>query len=526
MKTVFLTLLLISATLAPAATYLYPVQTPTNALLPAAVLAVDANGKAIAGPKYTNSNAASTIVSRDGSGNFTAGTITATLTGNVTGNLTGNATTATTATNVASATNFSGSLSGDVTGTQGATVVATVNSQTAAVISAGAVTANAGTNANTVSTLVKRDASGNFTAGTITATLTGNASSATVTEAQTNGTYSGGTFTGATNVSGLFSASTLAGATVSLLTNTDLTASRAIVSDSAQRITNSVTTATELGYVSGVTSAIQTQLGTKAPTASPTFTGIVTATNIANGLGLVATPSYTFTGDTDTGLWSSGANTVNFSTAGLERLRIDSSGRLAIGTTAAVQLMTINSDSALAAIAFQIGSSTKAFFGVSASADDPIAGMTSGDLGIRVQGTNDIFLSANGGSSGQFVLKNSGNVGIGTATPSSALHVVGAITTSTQTKTANYTLLTGDGGTTFADATAGAVTITLPAASSTTIGRSYQVFKVDSSGNAVNIAPNGSDTLIAGSTTNTTAQANCLRVIGYSSTAWIVNKTQ
>lgn len=37
----------------------------------------------------------------------------------------------------------------------------------------------AATNANTVSTLVKRDASGNFTAGTITAALTGNAASAT-----------------------------------------------------------------------------------------------------------------------------------------------------------------------------------------------------------------------------------------------------------------------------------------------------------------------------------------------------------
>jgi hypothetical protein len=35
-------------------------------------------------------------------------------------------------------------------------------------------------------------------------------------------------------------------------------------------------TATELGYVDGVTSAIQTQLNTKAPLASPTFTGTVT----------------------------------------------------------------------------------------------------------------------------------------------------------------------------------------------------------------------------------------------------------
>src|SRR6202022_4093677 len=59
----------------------------------------------------TNANTASTIVKRDASGNFAAGTITAALTGNVTGN----ATTATTA------TNFSGNLAGDVTGPQGTT---------------------------------------------------------------------------------------------------------------------------------------------------------------------------------------------------------------------------------------------------------------------------------------------------------------------------------------------------------------------------------------------------------------------
>lgn len=43
----------------------------------------------------TNSNTPSTIVARDGSGNFSAGTVTANLTGNVTGAVTGNASTAT-----------------------------------------------------------------------------------------------------------------------------------------------------------------------------------------------------------------------------------------------------------------------------------------------------------------------------------------------------------------------------------------------------------------------------------------------
>lgn len=46
--------------------------------------------------------------------------------------------------------------------------------------------------------------------------------------------------------------------------------------DAGKALASSAVTPTELGYVSGVTSAIQTQLGTKSPLASPTFTGTVT----------------------------------------------------------------------------------------------------------------------------------------------------------------------------------------------------------------------------------------------------------
>ena len=46
-----------------------------------------------------------------------------------------------------------------------------------------------------------------------------------------------------------------------------LTATRALVSNSSQKVAVSSVTETELGYVSGVSSAIQTQLGTKATTA-------------------------------------------------------------------------------------------------------------------------------------------------------------------------------------------------------------------------------------------------------------------
>jgi len=50
----------------------------------------DINSAVTAANAATNANTASTIVKRDGSGNFTAGTVTAALTGNATGNVTGN----------------------------------------------------------------------------------------------------------------------------------------------------------------------------------------------------------------------------------------------------------------------------------------------------------------------------------------------------------------------------------------------------------------------------------------------------
>jgi len=83
------------------------------------------------------------------------------------------------ATNATTAGNFTGSLSGDVTGTQSATSVSLVGGVSAANVATGANAANAATNANTVSTIVQRDASGNFSAGTITASLSGNATTAT-----------------------------------------------------------------------------------------------------------------------------------------------------------------------------------------------------------------------------------------------------------------------------------------------------------------------------------------------------------
>lgn len=53
---------------------------------------------------------------------------------------------------------------------------------------------------------------------------------------------------------------------------------------------------------------------------------------VSNSLGAAATPSITFTGDLNTGVWSPAADTFAISTGGVERLRIDSAGEVGIGT--------------------------------------------------------------------------------------------------------------------------------------------------------------------------------------------------
>jgi hypothetical protein len=162
-------------------------------------------------------NTASTIVARDGSGNFAAGTVTAALSGNST-TATALATGRTigmTGDVVWTSASFDGS--GNVTGTATiqANSVALGTDTTGNYVAVGAVsgtglsgsssseggtftvTSNA-TNANTASAIVARDGSGNFAAGTITAALTGNASTATT--LQTARTINGVSFNGAANI--------------------------------------------------------------------------------------------------------------------------------------------------------------------------------------------------------------------------------------------------------------------------------------------------------------------------------------
>jgi len=76
----------------------------------------------------------------------------------------------------------------------------------------------------------------------------------------------------------------IAGA-VSTITTSDLTTSRALASDGSGKVAVSAVTATELGYLDGVTSAIQTQLDAKLASASYTASDVLTKLLTVDGTG-------------------------------------------------------------------------------------------------------------------------------------------------------------------------------------------------------------------------------------------------
>jgi hypothetical protein len=82
--------------------------------------------------------------------------------------------------------------------------------------------------------------------------------------------------------------------------------------------TTITTTAAELNFVNGVTSAIQTQLNTKAPSTSPTLSGAT--------LG----GTTTITGGTASWTWVASGTNLTFAYGGVNKFRIDSSGNLTV----------------------------------------------------------------------------------------------------------------------------------------------------------------------------------------------------
>ena len=177
----------------------------------------------------------------------------------------------------------------------------------------------------------------------------------------------------------------------------------------------------------GVTSSTGTGsvvLSTSPTLVTPTL-GVASATSIATGLGAVGAPSHTFTGDTTTGMWSPAGNTLAFSTAGTERMRIRSNGRVGVNVDPGAQ--------------FQVrGPASDTMAEVAVLQSINVAGTDTHGLSISADAVGNIVqLASTGNNAGGFTfltgsaermrIDSNGNVGIGTASPGDSLEIAPAV---------------------------------------------------------------------------------------------------
>ena len=186
-------------------------------------------------------------------------------------------------------------LTGDLGNTAASPTVVKVGGSTASDINTATILANASTASSTANAIVKRDGSGNFSAGTITANLTGTASKATILSTgrtiSTTGdvTYTSGSFDGSTNVTGV---ATLASSGVVSGTYGSSTLIPSLTIDSKGRVTSATTTS----IIAGVNTV--GSIAASSDAAGATINGTTIKLTPADGTngGVVTTGTQTFAG--------------------------------------------------------------------------------------------------------------------------------------------------------------------------------------------------------------------------------------
>ena len=145
------------------------------------------------------------------------------------------------------------------------------------------------------------------------------------------------------------------------------------------------------------------------------FQDLYLAGSVTTGDGTAASPAIKV-GDNDTGLFQPTDNVLAFSAWGTERMRIDSQGKVGIGTTSPANLLSVESTGQFAGINIKSASSNGISYIDFGDADDNNIG------GINYDNSTDTLQFRNGNAHHVF-LKTDGKVGIGTGTPTHNLHV-------------------------------------------------------------------------------------------------------
>ena len=144
------------------------------------------------------------------------------------------------------------------------------------------------------------------------------------------------------------------------------------------------------------------------------------------GAGTEALPSFAFTGDLDTGIYSPGANQFAVSTGGTQRLLIDASGNTTIqgdltvnGTTTTIESTTLSIDDKN----IELGTVSTPSDTTADGGGITLKGATDKTINW-VQSTGCWTFNQPTNFNNHVRIDSSGRVGIGTTSPGAALHII------------------------------------------------------------------------------------------------------
>ena len=152
---------------------------------------------------------------------------------------------------------------------------------------------------------------------------------------------------------------------------------------------------------------------TAAVTGALTVTGVINADGkVKFPAGTASAPSFYNGTDTDTGLFFSAANEISVATGGTQRVVINSSGNLGVGTASPSQLLHLSNNAALQILLERTGG----------AASQAII-KNEGQLLEFSQNTDGVIFKTGTSPAERLRIDSSGNVGIGTSSPSHKLAI-------------------------------------------------------------------------------------------------------